>query len=227
VRDRASLKIAGVGGDPSQVRLAIAIVLLAGGAVLTVRQAMGHAHRLALGLVMVPALVLSWYEYEDHQADVAMSNAASVLAGRPVHVTCQRLTGTFVDAGAELGYVQWGPDGKPVDETVLKYDTCQALYDWLGSDKQDPTRMQVVAVHVLAHEAEHLAGEHDESVAECYSVQTTEQAARLLGADADQARALACRYVAEVYPYMPDGYRNDQCKDGGTLDLDPDSHTWP
>jgi hypothetical protein len=209
------------------VRLALAIVLLAGGAVLTARQALGHAHRLALGLLLVPALLLSWWESEDHSADVAMSHAASALAGRPVHVTCQRLTGTFVDAGAELGYVQWGPDGKPVDETVLKYDTCKHLYDWLGSDKQDPSFDEVVAVHVLAHESEHLAGEHDESVAECYSVQTTAETAELLGATREQARALARRYWREVYPYMPDGYRNDQCKDGGALDLQPDTTDWP
>jgi hypothetical protein len=209
------------------VRLAIAIVLLTGGAVLTARQAMGHAHRFALCLVLVPALLLSWWELEDHGADVRMSHAASVLAGRPVHVTCQRLTGAFVDAGAELGYVMWGPDGKPVDETVLKYDTCRALYDWLGSDKQDPSRDQVVAVHVLAHESEHLAGFLDESVAECYSLQTTQEAAELLGASPAQAAALARRYAAEIYPYMPDAYRSDQCKDGGTLDLDPGSHDWP
>jgi hypothetical protein len=209
------------------VRLAIAIVLLAGGAVLTVRQVLGHAHRLALGLVLVPALLLSFWESEDHGADVAMSRAASALSGRPVHVTCQRLTGTFVDAGAELGYVQWGPDGKPVDETVLKYDTCQHLYDWMGSDKQDPSLDEVIAVHVLAHESEHLAGVPDESVAECYSVQTTAETAELLGASTEQARALARRYWLDVYPRMPDGYRTDECKDGGPLDLQPDSAEWP
>jgi hypothetical protein len=209
------------------VRLAIAIVLLAGGAVLTARQAVGHAHRLALGLVLVPALLLSWWEFEDHRADVLMSHAASELAGRPVHVTCQRLTGTFVDAGAELGYVQWGPDGKPVDETVIKYDPCQALYAWLGSDKQDPSQDEVIAVHIVAHESEHLAGQKDEAVAECYSLQTTQQTAELLGATPEQARALARSYAADVYPYMPDDYRSDQCKDGGTLDLNPDSHDWP
>ena len=209
------------------MRLAIAIVLIAGGAVLTVRQAMGRAHRVALSLVLVPALLLSWWETENHQADVRMSQAASTLAGRPVHVTCQRLTGAFVDAGAELGYVMWGPDGRPVDETVLKYDTCQALYGWLGSAKQDPSIEEVLAVHVLAHESEHLAGEKDEAVAECYSVQTTQETAELLGATTAQGRSLARRYASEIYPDMPDGYRSDQCKDGGTLDLDPGSHDWP
>lgn len=221
------LKIAGNVGDHWGVRLIIVVVLLAGGAVLTVRQAMGHAHRLALSLVLVPMIVLAWFEYENHEADLTMSHAASVLAGRPVHVTCQRLTGTFVDAGAELGYVQWGPGGAPGDETVLKYDACKAVYDWMGSDKQDPSEMEVVAVHVLAHESQHLAGVQSEAVAECYSVQTTEQAALLLGATAAQARALAVQYATQVYPRMPDDYRSADCKDGGMLDLHPDSSAWP
>jgi hypothetical protein len=210
------------------VRLIIVLVLLAGAGVLGVRQAMGHAHRLALTLVLVPGLLFGFFEFEDHRADDLLTHTASVLAGRDVHVSCQRLGGAFVDAGAELGYVAYdGPGGRPGDETVIKYDACQALYDWLGSDKQDPSELQVIAVHVLAHESEHLAGFTSESEAECRSVQSTERAARLLGATAAQARALAVRYATEVYPRMPDGYRSTECHDGGALDLHPDSTRWP
>ncbi len=206
----------------------IVSVLLAGAGVLGVRQAMGHAHRLALTLVLLPGLLLGFFEFENHRADDLMTRTASALAGRDVHVTCQRLSGAFVDAGAELGYVAYdGPGGRPGDETVIKYDACQALYDWMGSDKQDPTEMQVISVHVLAHESEHLAGVTSESRAECYSVQTTERAARLLGATPAQARAIAVRYATEVYPRMPDDYRSDECHDGGRLDLHPDSPRWP
>ena len=210
------------------MRLIVVVVLLAGAGVLGVRQAMGHAHRLALTLVLLPGLLLGLFEFENHRANDVMTHAASVLAGRDVHVTCQRLSGAFVDAGAELGYVAYdGPGGRPGDETVIKYDTCQALYDWMGSDKQDPSQMEVIAVHVLAHESEHLAGITSESVAECYSVQTTERAAELLGATPSQARKLALRYAIEVYPLMPDDYRSDECHDGGRLDLHPDSARWP
>jgi hypothetical protein len=210
------------------VRLVIVMVLLAGAGVLGVRQAMGHAHRLALTLVLLPGLLFGFFEFENHRALDLMTHTASVLAGRDVHVTCQRLSGAFVDAGAELGYVAYdGPGGRPGDETVIKYDACQALYDWIGSDKQDPSEMQVIAVHVLAHESEHLAGITTESVAECYSVQTTERAAELLGATRAQARKLALRYAIEIYPRMPDDYRSDECHDGGRLDLHPDSTRWP
>jgi hypothetical protein len=212
--------------DQPRVRLIIVVALLAVAGLLCVRQAMGHAHRLAITLALVPGLVLGFFEYENHRADLVMTRAATVLAGRPVHVSCQRLMGTFVDAGAELGYVRY-ESGHPGDETVLKYDTCQALYDWMGSDKQDPSEAEVIAVHVLAHESEHLAGFIDEAVAECRSVQTTEQAAVLLGSTAAQARALAVRYASEVYPRMPDDYRSDQCRDGGRMDLHPDSSRWP
>src|SRR5262249_60883923 len=128
---------------------------------------MGHAHRIALSLLLVPALLLSWWEAENHQADVRMSQAASALAGRPVYVTCQRLTGAFVDAGAELGYVRGGPDGQPVDETVLTYDTCQSLYACLCSDKQDPARREDGRGHVLAHASDHRAVRNDQETADC------------------------------------------------------------
>jgi hypothetical protein len=85
----------------------------------------------------------------------------------------------------------------------------------------------MISVHVLAHEAEHLAGYTSEAVAECRSVQTTEQTALLLGATPAQARALAVWYATDVYPRMPDDYRSDECHDGGRLDLHPNDPRWP
>lgn len=209
------------------MRLIFVLVALAGAGLLTVRHVQGHRHGIVIPLLLVPALVLGWFEYEDRLADQRLTRAASILAGHPVHVECQRLGGALIDMGSELGYVAYGPDGKPGDTTVIKHDACQALYDWMGSDKNDPTELQIIAVHVLAHEAEHLAGYTSEAIAECRSVQTTEQAALLLGASPAQARALAVTYADDIYPRMPDDYRTTDCRDGGRLDLHPDDPRWP
>ncbi len=200
---------------------------LLGGGWLAVRQTQGHRHRVAIALLLVPGLVLGWFEYEDRRAVQLMSHVASVLSRRPVSVNCQRYSGALVDLGSELGSVQFDENGFPADVTDLKYDACTNLRAWLGSDKKSPTLDQVIAVHVLAHESEHLAGVFNEAVAECNSVQTTERAALLLGATPAQARSLAVVYDTEVYPRMPDGYLSPDCRPGGSLDRHPDDPAWP
>jgi hypothetical protein len=93
-----------------------------------------------------------------------------------------------------------------------------ALAAYVRSGGRRPSRAQVVAVHVLAHEAMHMAGLVQEHAAECAAVQRDARAARLLGASPDDARALAVAYWRTVYPAMPDGYRSTACRPGGTLD---------
>lgn len=147
-----------------------------------------------------------------------LGTAASALAGARVEVRCQTLGGAFVDAGPELGYVRWRADGSPEPWTLLKRDQCRHLAAYLRSDKRRPSRDQVVAVHVLTHEAMHLAGRLGEADAECAAVQRDARTARLLGAPAADAARLAATYWHELYPAMPDGYRSPECRPGGTLD---------
>ena len=85
----------------------------------------------------------------------------------------------------------------------------------------------VQAVHTLAHEAVHLAGVRNEAEAECYGLQTVDLVAVRLGADLPTARALADYALARLYPSLPPHYRTDACRDGGPLDLVPDSATFP
>jgi hypothetical protein len=118
----------------------------------------------------------------------------------------------------ELGYVRWRADGSPEPWTLIKRDQCRHLAAYLRSDKRPPTRDQVVAVHVLTHEAMHLSGRLGEAVAECAAVQRDARTARLLGARPADAAALAGAYWRNLYPLMPDGYRSDDCRPDGPLD---------
>ena len=85
--------------------------------------------------------------------------------------------------------------------------------DWLRDNRD-----QVVVVHVLTHEAMHLAGLVAEAAAECAAVQRDAQTARLLGAAPADAAALAAAYWREVYPQLPEGYRSSDCRPGGAMD---------
>jgi hypothetical protein len=147
-----------------------------------------------------------------------LGGAASVLAGARVAVRCQSFGGAFVDAGPELGYVRWRADGSPEPWTLIKRDQCRHLAAYARSDKRRPTRDQLVAVHVLTHEAMHLSGRLDEAAAECAAVQRDAHTARLLGARPADAAALAAAYWRNIYPLMPDGYRSGDCRPGGPLD---------
>jgi hypothetical protein len=153
-----------------------------------------------------------------HRLEVRLSNVASALVGHRVQVHCQTVGQEFVDAGPELGYVRFRPGGVPERQTLIKRAPCSDLASYLHSDRSHPTRDEVVAVHVLSHEARHMAGTLEEARAECEAMQQDARAARLLGADRNEAGSLARTYWRLVYPQMPDDYRSADCRPGGTLD---------
>jgi hypothetical protein len=147
-----------------------------------------------------------------------LGGTASVLAGARVAVRCQSFGGAFVDAGPELGYVRWRADGTPEAWALIKRDQCRHLAAYVRSDKRRPSRDQVVAVHVLTHEAMHLSGRLGEAGAECAAVQRDAETARLLGSPAADAARLAVSYWRDLYPLMPDSYRSPECRAGGAMD---------
>jgi hypothetical protein len=177
----------------------------------------------ALTLAMLGLGVL---EFRAQAAEARYANVVSQIAHRDVGVRCQGIFGEFVDVGAELGSVRFDADGNPAGHTDIRRSACNAIKDYERGDKS-VKRDQAVAVHVLAHEAIHLRGVMDEAITECTGLQHTAQVARALGADAEQARALAEYYWRAVYPQLADAYRSPDCADGGRLDLNPDSSVWP
>ena len=99
---------------------------------------------------------------------------------------------------------------------LVKWDQCRDLADYLRSDKRAPPRAQVIAGHVLTHEAMHMAGAMSESGAECAALRRDAETALMLGGTADQARALAADYRRSVYPTLPPDYRSEDCPSHGS-----------
>jgi hypothetical protein len=106
----------------------------------------------------------------------------------------------------------------PEPEALIKRDQCADLAAYARTGRDRPSREQVIAVHVLSHEAMHMSGIAGEAAAECAAVQRDAAAARLLGATAEQAKALAREYWTKVYPAMPPGYRSARCAAGHSMD---------
>jgi hypothetical protein len=185
------------------------------------RDALGRAiafPRISVVLLVVLSLVAAYPAFARHREEHKLASVASAIAGAKVKVVCQTLSGAFVDAGAEAGYVRWGPDGVPEHIAHIKWEQCKELRRYLHSNKRRPSFAQLVAVHVLTHEAVHTSGEKSESRTECKAVQRDAETAQLLGAPDGGAKLLAWQYWKTVYPNMPDDYRDAGCAPGGSLD---------
>lgn len=165
---------------------------------------------LGLGL-LVPVV-------RQHRLEARLDRVASTLVGAPATVHCQTAGQELVDVGAELGYVKYDADGVPEHATLIKRGACKHLAAYARGDHDEPSRDEVVAVHVLSHEARHMAGTTDEAAAECQAVQRDAWTAQLLGASAEEGLALARRYWREVYPNMPSDYVAASCRPGGSMD---------
>lgn len=149
---------------------------------------------------------------------------ASTLAGRTVHVHCQSAIGAAVDVNNEAGSVQFDANGVPTDHTDLDHDVCNGLarfkhdvtstaFACVLQDAVCPRSVfeDVQAVHTLAHESAHLAGQESEAAAECRALQTTAYVASRLGATPGAANATAVYAYRHLYPNLPDEYRTGGC----------------
>ena len=181
---------------------------------------------LSVGFLLIAAGLLLALWFSRIRLEHRLSEAASSLVGSSVTVHCQTFGEALGDLGAELGYVEFGPDGVPDRRTTVKRDQCRDLSAYVRSNKESPSREQVIAVHTLTHEAIHMSGETSESVTECLAVQRDSEMARLLGAPAGAARSLVRVYWTTVYPDMPDEYRTSDCTDDGVLDAGLPDAPW-
>jgi hypothetical protein len=197
--------------------------------------------RLVLAAVVLLVAGVAFALHERTSAlEKHLGEVATRLGSRHVHVHCQSFAGNLLDVSSEAGYVTFDASGVPSDSTDLKRPICNALrrfpHEWRstafgcvysGSDCPQRIWEDVLAVHTLAHEVWHLHGYTSEARTECNGLQTTAQAAILLGADARAAQATAAYAYTRLYPKLPDAYRLPECVDGGPYDLRPADPVWP
>lgn len=177
---------------------------------------------LLLSLSVAAAIPGAQRRTQEHR----LASVASRLVGHEVAVHCQSNAGALLDAGVELGYVKYDESGTPEPRTTLKREPCGDLRSYVSGDKRRPSLNQVIAVHVLTHEAMHMRGQTNEAVTECQAMQRDAATARMLGASQRQAEGLARIYWRIVYPDMPEDYRTGDCKPAGQLDEGLESPPW-
>jgi hypothetical protein len=192
--------------------------------------------RFLVGLGLIAALALVFWFVESRtgwdslsvetraEAQDRFSTEASRIAGKPVRIRCD-------ESRAYVGAVQHA-DGVATVGGELAYLTperCDDLYR-LAFDGEVTSSQTARALAVLAHEAWHLRGIDDEGTTECYALQSAVQLGERLGLSEDTARRMMQQQLVEnagrtgagtEYVVPPD------CRDGGTLDLDPRSDRFP
>jgi hypothetical protein len=169
--------------------------------------------------------------------DPRLSHVASVLAGRGVEVRCwsvgdwvqldanrRRLMHDERRTGLRSGFTSF--DRKRIDlGTAACADLAHIAYEPLDRPHESWDDL-AWAVNLLGHESTHARGTHDERRAECEGMQAIPRTSRLLGLNATEGRYLALLYWSRLYPLMGD-YRSAECRDGGGLDIHPETDVWP
>ena len=190
--------------------------------------------RLLAGLGLIGALALILWVAEtrtgwdaldaDTQARAAarFSDEASRIAEKPVTIHCD-------ESGDYVGAVQHADGVAAVGGTFafLTPERCLDLYRL--AFKNEVTSSQTArALAVLAHEAWHLRGVRDEGTTECYALQAGVEIGQRLGLSEDRARQLMRQQLVEnELRTSPEYLVPADCRDGGRLDLDPDSTRFP
>jgi hypothetical protein len=183
--------------------------------------------RFAVTALVVAAasfLVALGFEVRHQVAQAQATAVVRELSGNPeAHAACQRFTPDLLELSQNAGSVQWDSP----DVALLRRATCNDLFSWLTSRKDDPTLDQVAALHIVVHESVHVAGEYNEAITECTAIQRDARAAELLGATEADAQTLARMYYEQAYPHMRSDYRSAGCVEDGPLDLSPGDGRFP
>ena len=191
---------------------------------------------LLVGLATIAALAsLAWFvdsrsgwngvDPDDReQAEARFSAEASRIAGHTVTIRCDT-------SGRHVGAVQHS-DGIAEVGGRLAYltpDRCLDLYRLTYEDHVSDSQT-ARSIAVLAHEAWHLRGVRNEATTECYALQSGVELGRRLGLSEGAARRMMRQQLAEnaLRSGSSAEYRvSGECRNGGDLDLHPDSSRFP
>lgn len=135
--------------------------------------------------------------------------------------------GAYVDAGDLLGFVHSLRPRTSIAPRICK-QLARLVYRGERPTEGLPLFRASEAVMVLAHESEHIRNiDGDEAATECHGLQRMRRLARLLGTSKSYADLLARTFWDELYRFNLPQYKSPACRDGGALDLHPDSDVWP
>ena len=182
--------------------------------------------RLFVVALLIAAIAFVGFRLTSKRAEERrLASIAGEIAHRDVSIRCQGRVGELVDIDGEYGSVAFGADGRPGGGARLDRPICASLAR-LERGKPVTVDAGSLAVEALAHESYHLAGVQDEAATQCYALQAMRFVALRLGVSAEIGDAYVRAAVAR-YPTLPEAYRSVECREGGALDLHPETGVFP
>lgn len=175
-------------------------------------------------VLTVAALVAGGFEVGHHlRQDLATDALRAVTPVEGAHADCARFTDELLNLSQYQGYVYY--DGS--NTAHLRRNVCRDLWSYAHGGQANPSRSEVIAVHVVTHEAMHINGLRNEAEAECVAVQLNHLVAEELGASPTQARELQTQYYELYYPNQRSDYVSGACTEGGSMDIDAERTEFP
>ncbi len=170
------------------------------------------------------AIIAGAFEVGHHmRQDLATDALGAVTNVDGAHADCSRFTEELFNISQYQGYVYY--DGS--NTAHLRRNVCHDLWSYAHGGQANPSRSEILAVHIVAHEAMHINGLRSEAEAECTAVQLNHLVAEELGASPTQARKLQAQYYELYYPNQRSDYISGACAEGGTMDIDADRTEFP
>ena len=162
---------------------------------------------------------------EQARTEALLSAEAGRIAGHAARVRCDA-------EGKAVGVVQHADGVAEVggSNAFLTPGICFRLYRLAYKNDEGPFSQTARAIAVLAHEAWHLRGERDEGVTNCFAFQSGVDLGRRLGLSEGTAERMMRLQLADNATYArsaPAYLVPGECRDGGQLDLDPESSRFP
>lgn len=138
-----------------------------------------------------------------------LSSVADDISGKKgAKVHCQRLSEAFFDTKVSAaGHVS---SDKP-NLAVVNYEQCQHIFSWMEKGKDEPTRDQTHAIHVLTHEAVHVSGQLNEAITECTAINRDHITVTKLGGSEELGHKIASSYYTSIWPSMSKEYILEGC----------------
>jgi hypothetical protein len=178
------------------------------------------------------------------RVEPTFTHVAAVISGYGTEVRCWSVT-DWKKREAEWGHWKgrplgawgaytgrWSPPIPNAYRIHLSPSICASLVRLAYEDvavQEDPWPQALAwSVAALAHESQHVRGVGNEAQAECYGMQAIQRTTEALGRGAADGRYLAALYWRGYYlKQRNEEYRSDECRDGGGLDVRPETHIWP
>ena len=165
--------------------------------------------RILCGLLVLALGICGVFEWRWQSAEAVGTAVVKSISGvEDGTLHCQRFSEGFFDPSvAKKGEVLY----KNNTVAVIKYNTCQDLFEWIRSDKLTASKEQILSLGVLVHESIHVGGEYNEAMTECLTMQKLAAVAEELGASPEEAARIAKVYREEIHTLTPAKYQGATC----------------